>query len=269
MKTCFVCGKELSFFGVSNNKKILKCSNCGMGYTVGAATQKGKYHRDETYIEEENLFKNIFQKRVNRILRLKKTGKVLEIGCSTGLMLALFKEKGWEVAGVEVSQKAAPIAAKRGIPVFIKPFETINFQEKFDVIVFNHTLEHLKDPEGAIKKAQLLLNKGGLIYIDLPNFGSLSAKIYGINWPMLLPDEHLWHFTLKSLRILLNKSDFKVVYVERASGIWDYNSSLKGMLISLISFKKRFFTELLTSIPSWVVWKLGMGSDLMVIAKKV
>lgn len=181
----------------------------------------------------------------------------------------MLKQEGWKVKGLEISKAAAEAAKKKGIDLILNPYEKYQFSEKFDLIIFNHTLEHLKNPLAAVKKAYLLLSKGGLLYIDLPNFGALSAKLYGVNWPMLLPNEHLWHFTQESLRILLRKQDFKVMYVEKASGIWDYSSPLKGILVSLISFKKRFFGELLTAIPSWIVWKLGQGSDLMVIAKKI
>lgn len=249
--------------------EIFKCPHCGLGITEGLETQNGGYHRDETYIEEAKLFKNIFLKRINIICRFKKEGRVLEIGCSTGLFLSLLQNRGWQIHGVEISIKAAEEAQKRGVKVTIDDFMRVNIKEKFDAVILNHTLEHLENLAEVIKKINNLLFPGGLIFIDVPNFGGLSAKLLGTKWPLLLPNEHLWHFTDKSLEILLKKFGFKIIFVEKASGIWDYGNPFLGIWLSLINLKKRFFGEVLTAIPSWIVTKLGLGSDLMVIAKKI
>lgn len=269
MNNCFICKRTLSIIGIAKGYTIMKCPNCGLGVTKQLKLQGGEYHRDKTYIEEEKLFENIFLKRVNLIYNFKKHGKALEVGSSTGIFLSLLKNKGWVVKGVEISETAAKIAKKRGIDVLVKPFQEINIEEKFDLIIFNHTLEHLSDPKKILEKSHSILNKNGIIYIDLPNYGGVSANILGLKWPMLLPEEHQWHFTYNALKVLLTDLGFKIIYVERASGVWDYANPLKGILISLFSFKKRFFTESLTAIPSRVVSKVGMGSDLMVIAKKI
>ena len=266
---CFVCNQRIVKIGSIDRNTILKCENCGLGVTKKVSIQKGQYHRDNTYIEEEELFKNIFKKRVYVISKFKDRGKALEVGCSTGILLGLLKGKGWKVRGVEISENAAKIAQERGIDVVTEPFEKLIPEEKFDLIIFNHTFEHLKSPKDVLEKAHSMLASNGLLYIDLPNFGGITAKILGIRWPMLLPNEHLWHFTYKALKLLLTDLGFKIIYVERASGVWDYGNPLKGILISLFSFKKRFFIETLTAIPSWIVSKIGMGSDLMVIAKKI
>lgn len=269
MNNCLICGHDLEKFAEVESYTILKCSNCGFGQTEKLAAQKCSYHRDKTYIEEENLFKNIFQKRVNKISAFKKSGKALEIGCSTGLMLSLLAQNDWEVLGVEISKGAVGVAKKRGLEIIEKKFEDAKLNKRFDLIIFNHTLEHLGNPKETLEKAYRLLSKDGLLYIDLPNFGGLSAKIQKGNWSLLLPDEHLWHFTIGSLEILLKNLGFKIIFVDCSSGVWDYGNPLLGIFQSLTNFKKRFFGEVLTAIPSWIVSKLGLGSDLMVIARKI
>lgn len=265
---CPICKNPTKLFSKRNNFLIFKCLSCGFGLTKNLTEQEGDYHRDEEYIEEEKLFENIFLKRVKIIERFLKTGKVLEVGCSTGLMLSLLKKKGWEVQGIEISKKAASVAIKRGVKVSTIPFEKINEMGKFDLIVFNHTLEHLKDPISTLKKAKKLLKPKGLLYIDLPNFESLSAKVWKGRWNLLLPDEHLWHFTEKSFKKTFKDLDFKLIYIEKASGIWDFASPLSEITVSLFSFKKRFFKELISALPSLLISKFGLGSDLMIIARK-
>ena len=152
MGKCLICQSETRFLGKNQGFNIYQCLGCGLGFTNELKSQIGDYHRDDEYVEEETLFKNIFLKRVNIISNILKPGKVLEVGCSTGLMLSLLKSRGWDATGVEISQKAAQKAQDRGIKVISKPFENIEIKDKFDVVIFNHTLEHLENPISVIKK---------------------------------------------------------------------------------------------------------------------
>ncbi|QQG43455.1 MAG: class I SAM-dependent methyltransferase [Candidatus Daviesbacteria bacterium] len=265
---CFICNQAADLYCTVGDKEISQCKNCGLGITGDLFSQVGDYHRDETYINEPELFKNIFQKRVKIISDFKKSGKVLEIGCSIGVMLQLLQDRGFTVYGVEMSAGAAKIAAGKGLKVIVDKFENIKFKDNFDIIILNHTLEHLENPRRIIKKCFSLLNKGGIIYIDVPNFGSWSARKQGYRWSLLLPEEHLWHFTYFSLEILLREFKFKIIYSERASGIFDLDNPFKELIFALIHFKKRFFSELVTLFPSLIISKLNLGTDLMIIAQK-
>lgn len=268
LEKCPICKSQVYLFMQKGGIKIYKCSQCGFGFTQNTKLQTGSYHRDEEYIQEEGLFKNIFQKRVDIISQLTIPGRVLEVGCSTGLLLSLLKDKGWEVRGVEMSKRSADKAISRGIKVVVGSFENAKFENSFDLIIFNHVLEHVKDFRKVLSKTHRLLRPGGLILISLPNFDSFSAKIEKKNWPLLLPEEHLWHFTPKSLGIVLKEVGFNVIYDERISGIWDYGNPLLGILISLFSFKKRFFEELIFAIPTFLLTKMGIGSGIILVAKK-
>lgn len=267
-KNCSICSSTTCIFTKKGEHAIYKCINCGFGYTDKLDKQSGDYHRDETYIIEENLFKNIFSRRVKEITRFIKTGKVLEIGCSTGLMLSLFKIKGFEAKGVELSKKAAEKAIEKGIDVKIAFFEKINFNEKFDLVVLNHTLEHMENPVEVLKKIKSILKPKGYVMIDLPNFDSPLAKILKSRWPLLLPDEHLWHFTPRAFNVLFKKMDFKILSINKASGLWDFENPYKEIAQSFTGLKKRFISNVLTMIPSLVMTKLNKGSDLLVIARK-
>lgn len=267
-KNCLICKFQTSFFAKNGNNIIFKCNSCGFGYTDGNFSKLQDYHRDDSYIKEEELFKNIFARRVKEISKYIKTGKVLEIGCSTGLMLSLFKNIGFEVEGIEASKKAAEYARKKGLEVKIAFFEKVNFTQKYNLIILNHTLEHMEDPIGVLIKIKKILKPKGYLMIDLPNFDSPVAKILKGKWPHLLADEHLWHFTPKAFSLLFKKIDFKILKINRTSGIWDFKNPYKEVFKSLIGFKKRFANNVITLAPSWVMTKLNKGSDLLLIARK-
>lgn len=221
------------------------------------------YHRDKDYREYENLFENIFLKRVNLISKFVKKGKMLEIGSATGVMLKLFKKMGWDALGVEPSGSIQE-AKKKGLRVLNVKFENAKLpKDYFDLVVLNHTLEHIDNPKLVLKKINTLLKEEGIVFIDVPNFGSLLSKLLGKKWPYLLPKEHKHQFTKENLSKLLRDNGFKVVCWESRSGIFEYANPLKGL------GRKRFIIDILTSPYSLVATALGMGDSMSFIARKI
>lgn len=269
-ENCIGCSKKLEFLGKNEEWDIFRCSSCGLGATYGIfpKAQYSAYHRDRVYIKEEKQFKNIFEKRVGIILKFKKEGKALEVGSSTGVFLSLLKERGWEVQGVEPSV-ASGAAEKNGIPTLNTTFEKAELKDDtFNLIIFNHVLEHMEDPIQILEKANRVLKKDGIVLIDAPNFASLSARMSGAGWRYILPKEHRWHFTPKSLTALLEKSGFEIIYRETHSGIWGYGNPLKEIWQAFIGRKKRFFTDIFTAIPAFIVTQFRLGTGLTILAKK-
>ncbi len=269
-KYCVACGHEWDSFVTLKNHHIVRCPECGLGHTLALSAQKGDYHRDEVYIQSEERFANIFQRRINLISEIKKNpGKILDIGSSTGLMLSLFQKMGWQVQGIEMSNPAAEFAKKRNIPTLVTTFEHAKLEkESFDAVIMNHTLEHVLDASAVLKKIAQILKPRGIILIDVPNFGSWAAQHQKANWPYLLPNEHVWHFTNKSLEKLLAAEGLEVVSVTSPSGIWDYAYPLVELWQSGSGLKKRFLKALITLLPDWIITQLHKGTSLTIVAQK-
>lgn len=268
---CIACETRLKFLGKIGGFSILQCPKCLLGVTKGseARGQYNAYHRDEVYIAAEEQFKNIFEKRVNILQKFKDSGSALEVGSSTGLLLSLLEREGWRVQGIEPSKTAVQAALLRGVPTLNTTFEEAKISPvNFDAVILNHVLEHIEDPLATLKKARKILKKDGLILIDVPNFGSISARARGVNWGYTAPNEHLWHFTKVSLFLLLTKTGFVPISWEARSGIWDYGNPGKEIWESFVSRKKRFLKNVLTLFPTFVITKLKMGTSLTVVARK-
>ena len=86
--------------------------------------------------------------------------------------------------------------------------------ESFDVVVLNHVLEHVENLQSLFAEVRRLLKKDGLLVIGVPNIGSLMASIKGDRWASLRPEEHIWHFTPTTLRLLVNEAGFREIYFE-------------------------------------------------------
>lgn len=271
-QNCIACSSSIKLLGAAQSKQIFVCPKCGLGATFGPGrkTQYHDYHRDKVYIKATDQFRNIFQKRLDIISKIGSKGKVLEIGSSTGLFLSLMHEKGWEVLGIEPSATSSAVARRRDIPVLNTTFELANLKiASFDVMIFNHVLEHMESPIEVLRKARKLLRKDGIIFIDVPNFASLTARVRKTGWKYLLPKEHRWHFTPTSLFLLLEKTGFAPVYWEAHSGIWGYGSPYLELWQSFKGIKKRFISNILTALPTWFLTKLKVGTGLTVVAQKL
>ena len=270
MTNCEVCkGKKLDDWGKIGNKRMWVCKDCGLGMIKGVKEQYVQYHRDEDYRKLEDIYENMLQKRVEIIKRFVSRGSVLEIGSSQGTMLNLFKKQGFEVLGIEPSKEAAKRAKLRGIETITSDFLKTKLNSGiFDVVIMNHVLEHLDDLRATLKEAKRVLKKGGYLYLDVPNFGGLRAKIFKKKWRYLLPDEHKWQFTPTSLSYLLKDYGFEVMMCESRSGIWENSKPLRSLTNDLIKLRKRFLKSIVDLIPDSIVTWLNLGDSMGILARK-
>ena len=104
---------------------------------------------------------------------LKEAGKVLSIGCGSGLFEKILRDDyGIVVAdGIEPSEGMASIARKRGVNVLATvTAEEADFGDgEYDTILFNGTPSYITDLAGVLRKAYAALRPGGrVVLIDVP-----------------------------------------------------------------------------------------------------
>ncbi|RLJ02438.1 MAG: class I SAM-dependent methyltransferase [Candidatus Aenigmatarchaeota archaeon] len=144
--------------------------------------------------------------------------RVLDVGCSTGLLGKELKKKGCYVVGVEPGESARE-AKKHLDKVLNKKIEDVNLRDKFDVIVFSDALEHLPDPEMVLKKLKKNLEKDGFVVASIPNvanwrvrfsllLGRFDYKDYGI-----CDRTHLRFYTRNTSLKLFRDSNYEVLKV--------------------------------------------------------
>nr|AGS53343.1 methylase [uncultured bacterium contig00014] len=138
-------------------------------------------------------------------------GRVLDIGCATGSLLARLREKGWEATGVEISGPQAEYARrKRKVDIRSLPLEENNFPAgSFDVVLASHLIEHLNDPAGLVREVHRVLVPGGRFFVTTPNIDSLQARLFGSRWRSAIFD-HLYLFSARTLSRLLGENGFTV-----------------------------------------------------------
>ena len=175
------------------------------------------YYQSQAYISHSNTQKGIvpflyamvqkwsLKNKINLINSLSNhKGTLLDIGAGTGNFCETSKQNSWEVYGVEPSEKAREIAAKKNIFLH-QSIEDFKGQQ-FDVVTLWHVLEHLPDLENTITAIQKLLKPKGVLIVAVPNFNSFDAKHYKRFWAAYDVPRHLWHFSQNSMSQLFSEN---------------------------------------------------------------
>ena len=141
-----------------------------------------------------------------------ENGKMLDIGCGNGERFCWMQDLGWDIYGVELDKNACLWAAKRGIKVSNTNLVEAAYPNGFfDVVILNHVLEHLHHPQLTLRECNRILRRGGLLIVDVPNFGGYDARFFRETWNSLDLPRHLYHFTEETLTNILNKSGFSAI----------------------------------------------------------
>ena len=139
-------------------------------------------------------------------------GRVLDVGCASGGLLALLRERAGHLAGLDPSASAAHAAAQvadhvvqGAIEDAELPFEAASF----DLVVLADVLEHLADPAAGLARATSWCRPGGVVLVSVPNVAHWQARLMLLRgrWPQedsgTFDASHLRWFTRDSLRALL------------------------------------------------------------------
>jgi len=185
------------------------------------AENLGRYYESDDYIShtdgKRSLFERLYHTVKQKALRDKiklvdgfhpAKGKLLDIGAGTGDFLVTAKKQGWDITGIEPSEKARSIAVSKGI-TFTESISTIE-NHSVDVVTMWHVLEHVPDVEAHIAELKRILKPDGVIIIAVPNYKSFDAQHYGFFWAAYDVPRHLWHFSKTAIKMLFGKQGFEL-----------------------------------------------------------
>jgi 2-polyprenyl-3-methyl-5-hydroxy-6-metoxy-1,4-benzoquinol methylase len=147
--------------------------------------------------------------------------RVLELGCSEGLITRVMAERGQQVTGVEFDPAAAASAARWAEQIVVADLDADNALDPlghatFDLIIASDVLEHLRHPADALGRALRHLAPGGRLLVSIPNtaHADVRAALLGGQFPYaplgLLDRTHIHLFTYDSLLALLRDAGLVV-----------------------------------------------------------
>ncbi|MGE5215375.1 MAG: class I SAM-dependent methyltransferase [Chloroflexota bacterium] len=138
--------------------------------------------------------------------------RLLDFGCGGGELLTTARALGMDVFGVEINPYQRRYLTERGLLVAPSLGEFTG--QTFDVVVFSHVLEHIPSPQSLLLEVGKLLGGGGRLLLSMPNLSSYLARLLGRFWAGLQIDQHIWHFTPKTIAALVDRCGYDLEKVE-------------------------------------------------------
>jgi 2-polyprenyl-3-methyl-5-hydroxy-6-metoxy-1,4-benzoquinol methylase len=144
--------------------------------------------------------------RKNNILEKDKS--ILDVGCGTGKLLLTLKENGFNnLLGIDPFLEK-DIEYENGLKILKKALQELT--DKFDIIMLNHSLEHIPNQLETIRAASRLLNKNGICVIRIPVVSSFAWETYKEYWNGIAPPMHFFLHSIKSMNILAGMANMKI-----------------------------------------------------------
>ncbi|KAG1653997.1 hypothetical protein GQR58_025263 [Nymphon striatum] len=129
---------------------------------------------------------------------------------------------------------AEDIAYDNGLRIEKKSIHDMTDKNEWDLIMFNHSYEHVFDQLEVLEKAFRLLKPGGTCMIRIPTVTSWAWRTFGVDWVQLDAPRHLFLHSVKSMHTLADKAGFKledVVYDSFAFQYWGSQQYQKGITL--------------------------------------
>lgn len=191
----------------------VKCKSCSIIFVKNRLNQKGLNKFFKNYLSEQHQFEDEKKTQRNTMYLLEfkalqqfiKPSRVLDVGCSGGYFLDIFKANGFDCYGIELGEEAAKIASMKH-PIWMGELPHFDTNKMFDLIIFRGVLHMAPNPKQYIDKAISLLNTGGLLFISSsPNGASICSNLFKENWSLHFPEESLLHLTSAHLDPYMNE----------------------------------------------------------------
>ncbi len=213
--------------GITDSRDIVRCKACGVAWThpLPSQTELDAAYQDTYFTDGVSSHKRTveaarwliqllgkFTRSRENTIPLDRIYRILDVGAGSGTFLLEARARGHVVAGIEPSLSGFRSCEANGIRMLHGFAESVLpiLNEKFDWIVMNHSLEHMRSPRAVLVSARRLLGPNGHLSIGVPAYGSLGQQFFGAMWDSLDVPRHLFHWAPDSLSSLLKDVGFNV-----------------------------------------------------------
>lgn len=166
--------------------RFLDCPACAFQF-IHPYNEEGQVFDDYSWTKEYTGHFDRYAGPVIASLRMKcadveriagrKPASFLDIGCGNGLYLQAANALGLRNLGTDVDRVNIEFAKAKGLNAVAAVIEDMELGDRFDFVHLKAVLHLVPDPPRLLTKAASLLGPGGVMYIDVPNQGSLFTKM--------------------------------------------------------------------------------------------
>lgn len=228
---CRMCG-SVSIKEIPENMTPYYSNNYySMHQLTPEITERKRFKKLTYKLKKELAAKEVdktFEYKVLASMKPKLEDKICDVGCGSGHLIYHMKNLGYKNIIGNDPFLEADIVYPNGLVIQKKKLSEVH--EKFDLIMFNHSLEHVENPGKYLRLAKERLNPKGKILVRIPIIG-YNWHVYKQYWFGLDAPRHFHLFSVKGLSIVAKQQGLKIQEI-------NYDSCLAGIVNSEI-YKRR------------------------------
>ena len=148
--------------------------------------------------------------------------RVLDVGCGSGGLLNRLYHVGFRNL-VGADPYLAECRSIAGVTLLRASMEDL--RDEFDLIMLNHSLEHMRFQQQQACHVARLLAPNGTAMIRVPIVSSYAWKTYGVNWVQLDAPRHLYLHSIPSLKLIVARAGMRVTRIGFDSTYFQFTGS--------------------------------------------
>lgn len=147
---------------------------------------------------------------------VKFDDKILDVGGGNGFEVSFLKKNGF--SDVTCIDKFCKKPAFSNIKFKQCEITQLNDNEKFRLIMFNSSFEHMDNPHEVLEKVKSILDDNGVCLIKIPVFGNIAWDLYKENWYQIDAPRHYFLYSEKTIKYLCKSHGLKIAKIFYNSG---------------------------------------------------
>jgi len=207
-------------FHIEGPFQMVRCSSCQFVFLNPRPTSDSLFRFYQQYLPEEGssieswkkMMRPVFHRATHLLQQYRREGRLLDVGTGFGFFLAEMKKRGWDVTGVEISQKAIDYAKDvLGLDIHPGPLEKAYFPNcYFDAVTGFYVIEHLPHPMDFLRECHRILKPGGLLLLRYPHTTPIKnlLQFFGIKNRLYDLPAHLSDFSPRMIQRCLERVGF-------------------------------------------------------------
>jgi Methyltransferase domain len=141
-------------------------------------------------------------------------GKLLDVGAAGGFFVEEAIRAGWQAEGIDVAQHVVEWGRRElDVPLRVADLSALEGSSAYSAVTMWDYIEHSLDPAGELARSNDLLAPRGIVALSTGDLDSLAARVSRSRWHLLTPRHHNFFFSARTLRRLLERSGFEVVWL--------------------------------------------------------